>query len=122
MRPVRTWSLVLRCFSCRRTFTFRYLEVDRILVMSEVAPCPFCGTRPAAQSGGNKRTTFVSHEMYNLAEETDVVFRKTRAGDTWHFSSDCSHWPQDDYIVLEAPPQVGAYCNECEVRQAVAEN
>jgi hypothetical protein len=82
--------------------------------MSEVSPCPHCGARPAVEPGDNPRHTILAHEIYNLQEETESIFRKSVTGDTWHFSPNCSSWPVDDYLVLEVPPSVGEFCNECE--------
>lgn len=43
------------------------------------------------------------------------LFRRPRNGDTWHFNPDCSKWPVDDYVELEAAPNTGELCNECQV-------
>jgi hypothetical protein len=118
---IKTWMLILRCFRCRGKFTFRHLEVERILILSEVFPCPHCAARPYVPPG-DRHAKSLTHDVYNLEEETESVFRKSPADDTWHFSQHCSQWPNGDYLVLEAPPSVGRFCNECAGKQPSADN
>jgi hypothetical protein len=40
-------------------------------------------------------------------------YRKVSACQTWHFCSNCSHWPEDDYVEQNMAPENGELCNEC---------
>jgi hypothetical protein len=42
-----------------------------------------------------------------------VSFRRRRGTDTWHFCSNCSHWPREDYDERMTNPWNGHYCPEC---------
>jgi hypothetical protein len=46
-----------------------------------------------------------------------MTFRKPSGCQTWHFSSACSHWPQDDYAEQSGLPVTGELCNECKTLQ-----
>lgn len=93
------------------------LDVDRVLTVPEVMPCPHCKARPEAVLGTDRSATSRVHFIYELKEETDPVYRKPRNGDTWHFTADCSGWPHENYVELEARPNRGELCNECEAKQ-----
>ncbi|HEX9443927.1 MAG TPA: hypothetical protein VGA73_07395 [Candidatus Binatia bacterium] len=108
------WALVLRCHLCGGKFTQRRLTLERVHLVPQVTPCPHCGARPYITAPGSREHSRV-HHIFDLREEP--VFRKTRAGDTWHFSYDCSHWPGHDYLVLDVPPRDGDICNECKAKQ-----
>lgn len=51
-----------------------------------------------------------------LTLDSPSEYRKTVSGDTWHFCSDCSHWPVADYVSIENLPENAASCNECVVK------
>jgi hypothetical protein len=40
-------------------------------------------------------------------------YRKASDCQTWHFCSNCSHWPEDDYEQQTVTPEDGELCNEC---------
>lgn len=42
----KTWTVVLRCFSCSRRFAVRKVTLDRLALASQV-PCLHCGADPA---------------------------------------------------------------------------
>jgi hypothetical protein len=52
-----------------------------------------------------------------LREEIGVEYRKTTTGDTWHFSSDCSQWPIDNFVSTQDAPVTSMICNECVVKK-----
>lgn len=41
------------------------------------------------------------------------MFRRRRSSDTWHFCTNCSNWPRNDYVEQIRKPTWGEYCNEC---------
>jgi hypothetical protein len=107
----RTWTVVFRCYQCRRKFTIRHITFDRVWALHAVYPCPFCWTKPVVfprpQSAEIK-----AHTLLELNADTDTVYRKISSGDTWHFAPDCSQWPRENFIVLDAEPR-GDICAEC---------
>ncbi|MGH7769721.1 MAG: hypothetical protein ACREQP_19915 [Candidatus Binatia bacterium] len=108
------WTIILRCYSCSRKFTVRHLTLDRVLAVASITPCPHCSTKPFIAPGPlyNKKSTL--HRIFDLREETETIYRRPRNGDTWHFNPRCSKWPVDDYVELEAAPNTGELCNECQ--------
>ena len=41
-----------------------------------------------------------------------MIYRRAKGTSSWHFRSDCTHWPTDDYIRSTGP--VGSdLCDEC---------
>jgi hypothetical protein len=51
-----------------------------------------------------------------LTPDSPSEYRKTVSGDTWHFCSDCSHWPVADYVSIKNLPENATSCNECVVK------
>jgi hypothetical protein len=47
-----------------------------------------------------------------------VTFRRRRGTDMWHFCSNCSNWPRDDYDERATNPGSGLFCNECVRKRA----
>ncbi len=41
------------------------------------------------------------------------IYRKALACQTWHFCTNCSHWPAEDFEQLTILPESGQLCNEC---------
>jgi hypothetical protein len=115
--PVK-WTVVLRCYACDGKFTSRHLGIDRISVVALVSPCPHCSAQPVIARGPDSEEESKLHRIFNIREETEPVYRKTKTGDTWHFNESCSKWPAGDYVELEATPRVGEICNECRVNQS----
>jgi len=48
-----------------------------------------------------------------LRPDTGVEYRKATNADTWHYSSDCSQWRIDDYVLTHDAPNVFTICSEC---------
>jgi hypothetical protein len=48
-----------------------------------------------------------------LRPDTGVEYRKATNADTWHYCSDCSQWPMDDYVLTPDAPNVFTICSEC---------
>jgi hypothetical protein len=42
-----------------------------------------------------------------------IAFRRRRGSDMWHFCSNCSEWPKNDYEERMTNPATGLFCNEC---------
>jgi len=113
MTVSKTFMLRLRCYDCGKEFHLHYVAFDNLSSLQLVTPCPRCGARPyiaPRQLHGSKSKL---HTILDL-RESESIFRKTRDGGTWHFSDQCSHWPSEDFIQLEALPIVGELCNECQ--------
>jgi hypothetical protein len=45
--------------------------------------------------------------------ELACTYRKASACQTWHFCSNCSHWPDDDFEQVIMLPENSQLCNEC---------
>ena len=48
--------------------------------------------------------------------EPALRYRKSAAGDTWHFVVTCSQWPVVSFIEHPDPPRGHELCNECIVK------
>ena len=46
-----------------------------------------------------------------------IEYRRSVTGDTWHFCSNCSQWPSDEFLTLQNLPQTARICNECLVNK-----
>jgi hypothetical protein len=46
-----------------------------------------------------------------------TTYRKTQGEGTWHFCSNCSHWPTTNYVEQPTAPSTGEICNECEAKR-----
>lgn len=45
------------------------------------------------------------------------TYRKRKGGgDTWHFCSNCQHWPRSNYDEQSTRPS-GELCNECKSKR-----
>jgi hypothetical protein len=60
---------------------------------------------------------YIESALEELPERAATVeYRRSPAGDTWHFRSECSQWPAADYMAAKSLPQGDALCNECIVK------
>jgi hypothetical protein len=113
----KTWTVVFRCYNCARKFTIRHVTFDRIWALHAVYPCPFCSAKPAVyplpQSGAMK-----AHALVELNADKEAIYRKAPASETWHFTPDCSQWPNENFVILEAEPRRGHICAECRGKQS----
>lgn len=41
------------------------------------------------------------------------IYRRAYEGETWHWCTNCSEWPQNDYTIRHYLPQRDAPCPEC---------
>jgi hypothetical protein len=41
------------------------------------------------------------------------TFRRKNGSDTWHFCTNCQHWPTFGYQEQSSRPTTGELCNEC---------
>ena len=48
-----------------------------------------------------------------LSINSGLTYRKVSDHQTWHFSKDCSHWPETAYEELDELPEMAQLCNEC---------
>lgn len=47
-----------------------------------------------------------------------TVYRKSLGnGETWHICSNCSSWPDSDFIDQTTVPSTGEMCNECQAKR-----
>jgi hypothetical protein len=56
----------------------------------------------------------LGHRLYETAAGTEIRFRKTLNGDTWHFLKDCSQWP--------VPSRISPHLATCPVKLRFAIN
>ena len=54
----------------------------------------------------------LGHRLYETGAGTEITFRKTLNGDTWHFLKDCSQWPVRNYSSLSYMSGEATICNE----------
>lgn len=45
-----------------------------------------------------------------------MIYRKSKAEDSWHVCRNCSKWPTEDYDENPINPETGQLCNECKSR------
>jgi DNA-binding NtrC family response regulator len=48
------------------------------------------------------------------------LYRRKQQSEVWHFCSDCSQWPGEDYMEQRQMPSAGETCNECIVKSGIA--
>ena len=111
------WTVVLRCYVCKETFTLRPLGLDRVFTVPLVTPCPHCFARmhDARSAEGEPRRL---HHIDDLREEDlEAIYRKASGDFIWHFSENCSRWPRADFVQIEMRPQRGDLCGECSAKQ-----
>ena len=121
MSPSKTWTVIFRCFHCRRKFTVRHITFDRVWALHAVYPCPFCAARPVIYPP-QPRQPLKAHTLVELNAEMETVYRKYPHSQTWHFAPECSQWPSENFIALEAEPRAGQVCNECRVKNSEGNN
>jgi hypothetical protein len=46
-----------------------------------------------------------------------IVWRKKDGSNTWHFCSNCQHWPTSNYETSDDKPTSGEPCHECRAKQ-----
>jgi hypothetical protein len=49
-----------------------------------------------------------------------ATYRRKKGSDTWHFCSNCRHWPTSDYDERSDKPG-GEFCDECKAKRARGE-
>jgi two-component system cell cycle response regulator CpdR len=47
-----------------------------------------------------------------------TIYRREHGCETWHFRSDCSNWPIDNYAEQDTELAPGPLCNECKSKEA----
>jgi hypothetical protein len=45
------------------------------------------------------------------------TYRRRRRRETWHWWSNCSNWPTEDYVERDSKPTYGELCDQCEAKQ-----
>jgi hypothetical protein len=48
--PQSSWSVVLRCFRCQRSFAVSKAMLDNFALPPQVIPCRHCGAQPSVSS------------------------------------------------------------------------
>jgi len=122
MAYAKTWTVIFRCYHCGRRFTLRHVTFERVDALHAVAPCPHCGARPVVKSWPDESAASRSHRLVELSDDMETIFRKAAGADTWHFDPECTHWPAENFIELEAVPRIGRLCNECGAKDSFREN
>jgi len=107
----KRWTVVFRCIACTRKFIIRNIAFDSVWALSATYPCPFCSATPTLYQSAQKRA-IRSHLLIELNGDMETVYRKYPETETWHFRSECSQWPSENFIALDAEP-TGEVCNEC---------
>jgi hypothetical protein len=107
---------------CSGKFTLRHLNLERVLTLTLITPCPHCGARPSIASGHGSNEHSSVHRIFDLQQESTATYRKIPDADTWHFTQNCSRWPSGDYLELDIPPIVGEICNECKALKGEPRN
>jgi CheY-like chemotaxis protein len=59
--------------------------------------------------------TAVKHLLQG-ASAVASIYRSERGSQVWHFCTNCSEWPTDDYDERPVPPTNEELCNECRVK------
>lgn len=44
-------------------------------------------------------------------------YRQSQNDGIWHFCSNCSRWPQSNYVEMWAQPNNGEICSECDEKE-----
>ena len=44
-------------------------------------------------------------------------YRRREGHDTWHFCSNCSNWPRNNYVERVRKPTTGELCNQCKAKR-----
>src|SRR5438093_4172227 len=52
-------------------------------------------------------------EAHNTIGPMASEYRRERNSDIWHFCSNCSQWPKDNFIEQRTTPRTEKMCNEC---------
>jgi hypothetical protein len=47
-----------------------------------------------------------------------TTYRRKRNRDTWHFCSNCRHWPTSDYESTKEKPKSGEFCDQCRSKRS----
>jgi hypothetical protein len=70
------------------------------------------------------REFIVQGFMFPVREDQDPrriemanTYRRRRRRETWHWWSNCSNWPTEDYVERDSKPTYGELCDQCEARQ-----
>jgi hypothetical protein len=105
----KTWTVVLRCYGCANDFLVPHVTIDRVKLLGAICRCPACGARPAIHRSAELRV----HRLIDFSDEMETVYRRLKTVELWHFTADCSEWPREEFIELNARPRVGQLCVEC---------
>jgi CheY-like chemotaxis protein len=60
--------------------------------------------------------TSVKHLLQGSSRVASTIYRSETGSQIWHFCSNCSEWPTDDYDEQRVPPTTGQLCNECRAK------
>jgi|RhiMetdeSRZDD1v2_1073273.scaffolds.fasta_scaffold108943_4 DNA-binding NtrC family response regulator len=55
-----------------------------------------------------------------VASSTPKLYRRKQQSEVWHFSTNCSQWPGEDYVEQRQVPSTSEMCNECTVEWLTA--
>jgi hypothetical protein len=52
-------------------------------------------------------------------DASQIEYRKTAVGESWHFSSNCSRWPTANFVSSQDVSDDSALCNECIIKSRI---
>lgn len=44
-------------------------------------------------------------------------YRRKRSSDTWHWCSNCTEYPESDYLEHPSKPSSGELCDQCKAKE-----
>ncbi len=47
-----------------------------------------------------------------------TTYRRRKGKDTWHFCTNCRHWPTKDYESRTEKPTTGEFCDQCKSKRS----
>jgi len=95
----KLWAFIIDGRECRREMIE---ESSGDLIALHIFRCP------------------LGHRLYETAAGTEIRFRQTRNGETWHLSKDCSQWPVTNFFSVSYISGEATICNECLAKGSVA--
>jgi len=67
----KSWTVVLRCYRCRRNFAVPKVTLDRLALAPQIMPCRHCGAHPSLSS------QLQLHKIADLREDTNEATAQT---------------------------------------------
>jgi hypothetical protein len=103
------WTVVLSCYQCRQNFIVSHVSIECVKMLPGACSCSNCGAKPIVRGAAEFRV----HRLVDFTDAMETVYRMRPGAPTWHFVSECSFWPSDNFIELNVRPKLGEMCREC---------